>query len=259
MAEDGSVVLDCRGRTAFVTFARPAARNAMTWRMYEQLREACARIRGDTGIRVVVLRGAGGKAFVAGTDIAQFTSFASPEDGLRYEEQMEDVVADLESLPQPTLAVVEGYAVGGGLMLAAVCDLRVCTPDARFGLPVARTLGNCLSMTNYRRLVYLLGPAATKSLTLRADFLTAADALACGLVGEVVERDGLDAAVAALCDTLAGHAPLTMWATKEAVRRLGLQACPDGDDIVRTVYASADFQEGVAAFLEKRAPRWTGR
>jgi enoyl-CoA hydratase len=243
---------------AHITFSRPEARNAMTWAMYDQLRECCDRLRDDD-VRVAVFRGEGGKAFIAGTDIGQFNEFSSPEDGVEYEDRIESILEALERLPLATVAVVEGYAVGGGLTIAAVCDLRICTPDAKFGLPIARTLGNCLSMQNYARLVALVGPARAKALIYRADFIAADDALTTGLATEVVEREKIDARVEELCEQLAGQAPLTMWATKEAIRRLAVANVPDGDDIVRRVYGSDDFKEGVSAFLDKRPAQWQNR
>ena len=255
----GEVRYEKRGRTAYVTFARPEARNAMTWMMYDQLRAASERLQQEDDVRVAVFRGEGGKAFIAGTDIGQFTDFATGDDGIDYERRIEDVLVSIERVPIPTIAVVEGYAVGGGLAIAAVCDLRICTPDAKFGLPIARTLGNCVSMQNYARLFALIGPAHTKALILGADFVPAQDALASGLATEVVERERLDDRVTELCERLEGHAPLTMWATKEALRRLTLANLPSGDDIVQAVYGSDDFKEGVSAFLDKRAPHWQNR
>jgi enoyl-CoA hydratase/carnithine racemase len=207
-------------------------------------------------VRVLVLRGAGGRAFVAGTDIGQFREFAGGTDGIAYERRVERVLARLEAVRVPTVAVVEGYAVGGGMALAAACDLRLATPDAQFGVPVARTLGNCLSMENYARLVALLGAARTLDLVLTASWLTAADARAAGFVTAVVETGELDAAVADLCATLARHAPLTMWATRQAVHRLRRPV--KGDDLIAAVYGSRDFRHGVAAFLDKRPPEWEG-
>jgi enoyl-CoA hydratase len=244
---------------ATVTFDRAAARNAMTWRMYEQLGEACARIRAEAGLRVAVFRGAGGKAFIAGTDIAQFQSFRSGEDGIAYEAKMEGYLAAIESLPLPTLAVIEGFAIGGGLAIAAACDLRIATPDARFGVPIARTLGNCLSMANYARLVAALGASRAKRVLLLAEQLTAEEALAAGFVGEIVEPADIDRRVAELTDRLAHHAPITMRVSKEAIRRLLHSALPDGDDLVRACYDSDDFRSGVAAFVAKREPQWTGK
>src|SRR5262245_45897328 len=146
---EGEVRYSRKGEIATVLFDRPAARNAMTWRMYDQLTDICGHLRMERDVRVVVFRGVGGKAFIAGTDIAQFRSFTSGEDGIDYEKRMEGYVSGVETLPMPTLAVVEGFAIGGGLAIALACDLRIAAPESRFGVPVARTLGNCLSMTNY--------------------------------------------------------------------------------------------------------------
>ena len=249
------------GTVATVTFDRPQARNAMTWRMYEQLATACARIASAPGLRVAVLRGAGGKAFIAGTDIAQFAAFRSAEDGLAYEEKMESYIVGLEALPVPTLAVIEGFAVGGGLAIAAACDLRIATPDARFGVPIARTLGNCLSMANYARLASLVGPQRVKEMLLLATLVDAPSALQAGLVMEVLpDTVMLHGRAQAMAETLAGHAPITLQVTKEAMRRLQARLADENiDDLIRHTYGSADFREGMDAFLEKRPPKWTGR
>lgn len=257
---DGSVRLDIEGERALITFHRPATRNAMTPAMYGQLRDCLGTLAEENGLCVVVLRGAGG-SFVAGTDIAHFTGFASAEDGIAYERTMEEVIRQLEALPLPTLAVVEGPAVGGGLVLATACDLRVCTPDASFGMPIARTVGHSLSVANYARLVAHLGPARTKALVFLAEPLRAREAQEAGFVHEVVDADLLDRRVDELCRRLAAHAPLTLRVAKEAVARVLERARPDEDDadLLRRVYGSRDFQTGVQAFLEKRAPEWEGR
>jgi enoyl-CoA hydratase len=259
MSEPGEVRLVRDGAVATIIFARPGARNAMTWTMYEQLRAACATLRDDTTCRVVVLRGEGGEAFVAGTDITQFAGFTDGDDGLAYEARMEEVFADLESLPQPTIAVVEGFAVGSGLLMSAICDLRIATPGARFGMPVARTLGNCLSMQNYARLVSVLGASRVAAVVMTASFIGAEDALAVGFVTAVHDPSDLDAALGALTARIVEQAPLTMWATKEALRRLRVTPLPDGDDLVHRVFGSEDFREGVAAFTAKRPARWEWR
>jgi enoyl-CoA hydratase/carnithine racemase len=169
---DGEVRYARDGEIATVIFDRPAARNAMTWRMYEQLGEACAQIRREDGLRAAVFRGAGGKAFIAGTDIAQFQAFRG-DDGIAYEEKMEGILAGVETLPVPTLAVIEGFAIGGGLAIAAACDLRIVTPGSRLGVPIARTLGNCLSIANYARLIAALGASRAKRMLLLAENLSA--------------------------------------------------------------------------------------
>lgn len=256
---DGEVRYSRDGEVATVIFDRPAARNAMTWQMYEQLGEACARIRSEDGLRLAVFRGAGGKAFVAGTDIAQFRAFRSADDGIAYEAKMEGYIGGLESLPVPTLAVIEGFAIGGGLAIAAACDLRIATPGARFGVPIARTLGNCLSIANYARLVAALGAPRAKRMLLLAENLSAEEALACGFLSEIVEPSDLDRRVAELSQRLTRHAPVTMRVSKEAIRRILHAGLPDGDDLVRACYGSDDFRIGVAAFVEKREPQWTGR
>jgi enoyl-CoA hydratase len=251
VSQDGAVLT--------VLFNRPEARNAMTFGMYDGLEEACARADADDSVRVMVLRGAGGRAFVAGTDISQFSSFTSGDDGIEYEERITRVVNRLEDVAVPTVAAIEGPCVGGGLALAAACDLRVATESSRFGVPIARTLGNCLSMNSYSLLVHHLGPGRTLDMLLRARLLSAADAHAAGFVGEVVPDGDLDPALSALLDVLLNHAPLSMKAAGQAVARLRRANLPDGDDLVREVFGSADFRAGVAAFVERGQAGWTGR
>jgi enoyl-CoA hydratase/carnithine racemase len=235
-----------RGSALWVTFNRPEARNAMTFAMYEALFELCEEADADDSVRSLVLRGAGGKAFVAGTDIRQFAAFESGEDGLRYEATIDRIVGRLETVTKPTVALVDGYAMGSGLALAAVCALRVCTPAAKFGLPIARTVGNCLSMDNYARLAALLGPARLKDIVFTARSIDADEALAIGLATEVVEPGAIEAHVEALCERLASHAAVTMRVTKEALRRLRAAGTPDGDDLVREAYAGEEFRRTVA-------------
>jgi enoyl-CoA hydratase/carnithine racemase len=242
---------------ASVVFDRPEAYNAMTMAMYDQLAEACAIIAADSNVRVATFRGTG-QAFVAGTDIHEFMTFDSVDDGIAYERRIDEVISGIESLPVPTIAVIEGAAMGGGLLIAAACDLRIATPAGRFGVPIARTVGNCLSLANTARIVAVLGRARAKRLLLLADSLSAEEALNCGFVVEVVQPESIEDAVNAMCRQLVSHAPITMQVAKESIRRLS-GALPEGDDLIRIAYASSDFKTGVRAFLTKQRPRWTGR
>ncbi|MEN3383688.1 MAG: enoyl-CoA hydratase [Hyphomicrobiales bacterium] len=247
------------GAIGHVLFDRPQARNAMTWAMYDELAAICRKVNEEPGLRAVTLRGVGGKAFIAGTDIAQFSTFRTGEDGIAYEAQGEAVLSAIEAIRVPTLAVIDGWCVGGGLAIAACCDLRIATPSAQFGVPIARTLGNCLSVANYARLINGFGASRTKRILLLAEMLTAAEARDCGFLSDVVEADALDARVAELTERLATSAPVTMRVSKQAIGRILKSATVDGDDLVRECYASDDFHLGVAAFLAKRKPDWTGR
>ena len=256
---DGTVHYSREGQIARITFSRPEARNAMTWSMYQRFGEIMDEVAADDDLRVIVLRGDGAKAFIAGTDISQFQEFQSAAEGVAYEQFIESLIGRLESLSIPTVAVVQGYAVGGGLAIAAACDIRLCTPDARFGAPIARTVGNCLSIQNYARLAALIGVSRAKAMLFTASMIGAADALQAGFVMEVVDAAELDQRVDDLCDTLARHAPLTLRVTKEAFRRIVHGHGADGADLIQMAYESRDFREGVAAFMEKRSPEWQGR
>jgi enoyl-CoA hydratase/carnithine racemase len=259
-AASDHVLVTRDGPVVTLTFNRPEARNAMTWDMYQRLYDTCEEVDADDTVRVLVLKGAGGKAFVAGTDIGQFTEFKSGEDGLRYERDGDQRTGRIARVRKPVIAQIQGFAVGGGFGIAAGADLRVATPDARFGAPIARTLGNCLSMQAYARYLDLLGPSRLKELIFTARLMPADEALAAGFVHEIVPAETIEARVRELAQTVASHAPITLWVTKEAVRRIQeARTVPDGDDLIAATYGSADFREGVRAFIEKRPPRWTGK
>lgn len=259
MSGEGTVHLSVEGPVASVTFDRPEARNAMTWAMYQQLRHHCERLREDHAIRVVRFQGAGGEAFVAGTDIAQFQDFETGKDGVDYEHRIDGSMQLLASLPMPTVAVVQGWCVGGGLAIATTCDFRIATPGSRFGVPIARTLGNCLSMANVAALVAAFGRPRVQRLLLLADLVEAEEARACGYVLEVAAPEAIEAAAQKLCAKLASLAPVTQQVSKEALNRLLRATLPDAEDLIRRTYGSEDFREGVQAFMGKRPPVWRGR
>jgi enoyl-CoA hydratase len=255
-----NVLFEQRGPVAWVTFNRPEARNAMTFAMYDALVRVCDHVAERDDIRVLVLTGAGEKAFVAGTDIGQFTSFSTEQDALDYEARIGAVIARLETLERPTIAAIRGYVVGGGAALAMVCDIRVATPDARFGFPIARTLGNALGIGAYARLIDLIGPARTKEMIFRARLMGADEAHAVGLFSEIVAPEMLHQHVQEMAEQIAGNAPLTIQITKESVQRiLAHRRPPHSSDLIVKAYTSEDFHEGVSAFLEKRKPNWKGK
>jgi enoyl-CoA hydratase len=254
------LLYDKRGEVAWVTFNRPKARNALTFAMYQGLAEICGRIGRTREAKVLVITGSGDRAFAAGTDIAQFQDFQSGEDGIAYERKMDATLEVIERCPVPTIAAVAGFCTGGGLAIAGACDFRLAAANAQFGVPIARTLGNCLSMGNYARLTALVGPQQVKEMLLLARMVDAASALQAGLVMEVLaDAATLHARTQEIAETLARHAPITLQTTKEAMRRLQAKVADVNiDDLIRRTYGSADFREGMSAFLEKRSPNWAG-
>jgi enoyl-CoA hydratase len=261
--EEGAdeLIAERRGAVQWVVFNRPRARNAMTWHMYERLIEVCEAVNADSSVRVMILTGAGGRAFVAGTDIAQFRAFSTEQDALDYEARGNLVMRTLETVRVPTIAAIAGPCTGAGAAMAACCDLRLASPSARYGFPIARTLGNCLSMNNYARLFALLGPARAKDVLITARLMDAAELLHVGLVREVAAaEEALLPRAQELAEELTEHAPLTMWAAKEAMRRIRDRLVPESadSDLILTCYMSDDFKEGVEAFLAKRKPNWQG-
>jgi enoyl-CoA hydratase len=249
-----------RGAVAVLTFDRPDARNAMTWDMYQGLFDACEHVDADDRVRVLVLRGAGDKAFVAGTDISQFKTFTTPQHAIDYEKTQNKNVGRVEQVKKPTIAMIRGFAVGGGASIALACDLRIAATDARLGVPIAKTLGNTLSITTLARIVSYIGPARTKELLFTARLIDAEEGRAAGVFNEVVEPDRLEARTLEVAEQIAANAPLTLRSVKEGVRRLMEHArIADAEDLVRMAYGSEDFKEGIDAFLNKRPPKWTGR
>ena len=250
-----NVAWDIKGSVGIVTFDRPEARNALTWEMYDALVEACDDAE-KKALRVFIIRGAGG-AFSAGTDIAQFKDFDGA-DGVAYEKRLDGIIERVERLPLITIAEVDGVAAGGGCAIALACDLRICSERAVFGVPVARTLGNCLSITNTARMVDLIGLAATKDVLLTGRLITADEARHSGLATEVVSSEQLSEEVLKRAEDLATRKRSTIKATKETLLLLRDHRRPKqnaANDILKECYGSDDFKEGVSAFIKRSASR----
>ncbi len=258
MSED--LLYEIKDGVGRITFNRPQARNAFTFRMYERLEEICQQAQDDSSVRALVLTGAGDKAFAAGTDISEFKRFSIATDALNYEARIDRVLSSLECSRVPTIAAIAGACTGGAATIAACCDLRIGAANARFGIPIARTLGNCLSMSNYVRLAALLGPARVKDIIFTARLIGAEEARAIGLLSEVLpDYATLQSRADELARTVALQAPLTLRVTKEALRRIKEKMSPEEDrDLILMCYMSGDFREGMDAFLNKRTPNWKG-
>ena len=259
MSSDETVVLAVEDGIATVTLNRPEARNALTFAMYDRLAAICSELPADPSVKAMIITGAGERAFAAGTDIAQFRDFRSEADALAYEARIESVLTAIETCPLPIIAAISGACTGGGAGIAAACDLRIAARSARFGFPIARTLGNCLSLANHARLAALIGAGRVMEVIFTARLVGAEEALAIGLFSEVLDdHAALMARARELARTVAGHAPLTLRATKEALRRVR-EGRRDGGDLIAMCYTSEDFREGLEAFLAKRPPQWKGR
>jgi enoyl-CoA hydratase/carnithine racemase len=260
-ATTDEILYEVKGTTGIVTFNRPAAHNALTFGMYERLGEICASVPTDGSVRALILTGAGGRAFAAGTDIALFRPFTSAQDGLDYEARMEAMFQKLESCPVPTIAAITGVCTGGAAVIAAACDLRISTRDLKFGFPIARTLANCLSAANIQRVAMLTGVGRAVDLLMTTRLIGADEALAIGLVNELFDApEALSARAHAIADQIGKQAPLTMRAAKEVVRRLRSRAFAVEDkDLIALCYGSQDFREGLDAFLSKRPPNFKGQ
>lgn len=259
MSDKGRVCYSKEGALGRILFDRPQARNAVTPSMYNELQSICEAVSADPELRAVTLRGAGGRSFVSGSDIGQFTAFTTPEDGVDYERRMERHLEAIAAIPVPTIAVIEGFAVGGGLNIAACCDLRIATTGTRFGTPIGKALGNCLSIGNYARLLRAFGEGRARRMLLLGELIDTDEALAAGFLLHVVAPDELDAAVAAVTDQLLANSPLSLRVSKAALARLTAPGASEIDDLIRIVYGSEDFHGAVRAFVEKRPPRWQGR
>ena len=248
------------GAAVHVRFDNPAAHNALTGEMWLQLRDTARAITADPSVRVVTFRGTGGKAFISGTDISKFADYRDGAQGVAYEREIDDCMGAVDAIPCTTIAVIEGWAVGGGLTLSAACDFRIATPDARFGSPIGRTIGNCLSAASVARIGSAVGVAVARRMVLLGEIIGAEELHASGFLLKVVEREALDAEVAALCARASENAPLTTRVTKETLRRMTFDGLPAIEPLIDQVYGSEDFRRGVAEFLAKtkQVPAWRG-
>ena len=253
------VRLEFRNNVAYITFDHVAARNAMTVGMYQSLKSICEDLTKNPAVRVAILRGAGGKSFVSGSDIAQFSNFKNSDDGIRYEEGIDSYLAPLAMLPIPTIAVIDDMAVGGGLAIASCCDFRISTPEARFGVPIAKTLGNCLSVSNVAWLVAHLGVSIVKRMLLLAELVTAPELLKQGYLLATYPAESLESEANQLAERLRNLAPITQKSSKQTLARVIQNSLPDCSDLIRECYGSEDFRNGVAAFLDGEAPIWVGK
>lgn len=250
---------ELRDNVLWITFNRPQSRNALTFEMYEGLADLCRGVPTDGSLHAVVVSGAGGKAFAAGTDMTQFRAFDSAQDALEYESKIEAVLEAVERCSLPTVAAINGACTGGGAAIAAACDLRIASASLKFGFPIARTLGNCLAAGNLARLSALMGAGRVREMIFTARLIEAEEANAGGLVSEVLpDEDALMQRAEALAQHLGKMAPLTLRATKEAMRRNRAAVRVDDADLIELCYMSRDFRHGLEAFLAKEKPEWTG-
>lgn len=253
------ITSELRERTLWVTLNRPETRNALTFEMYEELASICANVPTDGSVKAIVVSGAGGKAFAAGTDMTQFRAFETEQDALDYEAEITRVLTAVDQCPVPTIAAVHGACTGGGASIAAACDIRITSAQLKFGFPIARTLGNCLNAGNLARLSELLGAGRVREMIFTARLMGADEALACGLVSEVLpDEDALMERADVLAQHLAKMAPLTLRATKEAMRRNREALAVEDADLIAMCYMSNDFKHGLEAFLAKEKPAWSG-
>ena len=260
MNTDQDVIRTLKGATLWVTFNRPESRNAMTFGMYERLADICSTAPTDGSVKAIVIHGAGGKAFAAGTDMSQFRGFATAQDALDYEAQIDSVLSAVERCPLPTIAAIHGACTGGGASIAAACDIRITSESLKFGFPIARTLGNCLAAGNLARLSDLIGAGCVRELIFTARLIEAEEALRTGLVSEVLpDETQLMARADALAALVGSMAPLTLRATKEAMRRTRAAVAVDDSDLIISCYMSEDFRTGMEAFLGKTKPEWQGK
>lgn len=249
------------GPIGWMTFNKPEKRNAVSLDMWEAIPAIIRQFEADPAVRVVVLKGAGDKAFVSGADISQFEkSRSAPEVNTHYEDLTQAASKALAECAKPTIAMIRGYCIGGGLAIAASCDLRIATEESAFGIPAAR-LGVGYAWPGVKKLVELVGPSFTREIFLTARHFTAAEARDMGLINRAVAEADLESYTRQYCATIAENAPLTMSTLKRTVAEVSRGNEADQalcESLVDACFASADFTEGRRAFMEKRRPVFRG-
>jgi len=249
------------GSIGWMTFNKPERRNAVSLDMWEAMPEILHRFEDDPSVRVIVLKGAGGKSFVSGADISQFEKARSSTEGnAHYDRMSERANRALAECGKPTIAMIRGWCIGGGLAIAVGCDLRIATEDSKFGIPAAR-LGVGYGAAGVKKLMDLVGPSYTKEIFLTARHFNAAEALGMGLVNRVVPDAALEDYTRQYCETISDNAPMTMHTLKRTVSELVRGADADMglcDRLVKGCFESQDYIEGRRAFMEKRRPVFRG-
>lgn len=262
MATTDKMLSRKEGSVGYLIFNNPERHNAVSLEMWEAAGEYLADFASDKTIRVVVLTGAGGKAFVSGADISKFESERSSKEAIdRYNVAVDKANTAVYEFPKPTIAMIRGYCIGGGVGLALCCDMRICADNSKFGVPAAK-LGLGYGYNGIKRLVDVVGPSFAKEIFFTARQFTAAEALQMGLVNRAVPDGEVEAYVKSYAETIGGNAPLTVDSVKYIVgqtvkdeSKRDLQKCAD---LVAQCFASKDYIEGRTAFMEKRKPQFTG-
>jgi enoyl-CoA hydratase/carnithine racemase len=259
----GKMLAATEGGVGLVTFNQPEKRNAMSIEMWQGLEQILDGFAADDAVRVVVLTGAGDKAFVSGADISQFEKNRSNADAqVEYDRLTSAGRAKLANFAKPTIAMVRGFCLGGGLAIAMQTDLRIAGESAQFGIPAAR-LSIAYAFDGLRKLVQLVGPAHARMILYTANRISAREAERIGLINQAVADSALQETVMGIARTIAENAPLSIAASKLTISEVMKDPADRDMEAVRragaTCFDSADYKEGRTAFMEKRAPRFTGR